>query len=75
VCTEESRGIHGDDADAQVWSRVGPWIEHGASNMGVIASTAAYRDGGDWLNDVIAYNDRNRFALQDLVAEQLPTVR
>lgn len=44
-------------------------------NLGVIASTAAYRDGGGWLDRLIAVLDRNRRLLETLLADQLPEVR
>jgi len=50
-------------------------FEHGASTPGVWATTAAYRDGGPWLADVLAYLDGSRRLLAGLLAEQLPQVR
>lgn len=38
----------------------------------MIASTAAYRHGKPWLDDVLTYLDGNRHALTDLVATHLP---
>lgn len=63
------------DADAAVWQEVGEEYEHGASQLGVVASTAAYTAGGPWLDDALAYLDGNRRELADLLAEQLPAVR
>jgi cystathionine beta-lyase len=40
----------------------------------VQASTAAYRDGGPWLDDVVAYLDGSRALLGGLLAEHLPGV-
>jgi cysteine-S-conjugate beta-lyase len=57
-----------NDADREVWRRVGMFAEHGASNLGVIANTTAYAEGGPWLADVLAYLEGNREALIDLVA-------
>lgn len=45
------------------------------SILGLIASIAAYRDGGEWLDGVLISLDANRRALTDLLAEQLPTVK
>jgi cysteine-S-conjugate beta-lyase len=45
-----------------------------AGNLGVIASTAAYRDSGDWLDELLAVLDRNRFLLAELLSDGLPQV-
>lgn len=62
------------DADRATWSHGGHIYEDQASTLGALAATAAYRDGEDWLADVVAYLDGNRRALGDLVAEHLPGV-
>jgi cystathionine beta-lyase len=67
--------ILSNDADAAIWAEEGFMFEHGASTPGVWATTAAYRDGGPWLADVLAYLDGNRQLLADLLAERLPGVR
>ncbi len=66
--------ILSNDRDRDLWSQVGPAAEHGAANLGVIANTAAFTAGGPWLDDVIAYLDRNRRALAGLVRDLLPGV-
>jgi cystathionine beta-lyase len=43
-------------------------------HLGAIASVAAFRDGGPWLDDVIAVLDHNRRLLAELLAELLPEV-
>lgn len=43
-------------------------------HLGAIASVAAFRDGGEWLDDVLAVLDHNRRLLADLLAERLPEV-
>ena len=62
------------DADEVVWQAIGPLASHGASTLGVIANTAAYRSGGEWLAAQLAYLDRNRRLLGELLAEHLPEV-
>ncbi len=41
-------------------------------HLGAVASAAAFRAGGPWLDDVIAVLDRNRVLLGELLAEHLP---
>jgi cystathionine beta-lyase len=67
--------ILSNDADRKVWKRIGLLAEHGAANLGVIANTTAYAEGGSWLDDVLRYLDGNRRALVDLVDRLLPGVR
>jgi cystathionine beta-lyase len=63
-----------NEHDAAAWAKRGSTFEHGASTLGVQASTAAYRDGRPWLDDVVAYLDGSRPLLAGLLAEQLPEV-
>lgn len=49
-------------------------VSHGAGTPGVAANTAAYRGGGEWLDDVLGYIDTNRSLLTDLLAAHLPEV-
>ncbi len=67
--------ILSNDADAATWAEQGSTFEHGASTPGVQATTAAYRQGGRWLDDVVGYLDGSRRLLADLLAEHLPSVR
>ena len=64
-----------NDADAATWAAAGFIFEHGASAPGVRASTAAYRDGGEWLADVVRYLDGSRALLASLLARHLPQIR
>ncbi|MDT7842109.1 MalY/PatB family protein [Streptomyces justiciae] len=50
-------------------------VGHGPSHLGVIAHTAAFRKGGDWLDDLLRGLDANRGLLGRLAAEHLPGVR
>ncbi len=61
--------------DRELWEKVGMMASHGASNLGVIANTAAYTSGLHWLDDVVSYLDGNRRLLGELLAEHLPGVR
>ena len=55
--------------------RLHPFVTFGASHLGVIAQTAAYRDGRDWVHRLVAELDANRRLLAELVAQHLPGVR
>ena len=50
-------------------------VGHGPSHIGVIAHTAALRDGGDWLDALLGGLDDNRGLLAGLLARDLPGVR
>ncbi len=56
-------------------ARIPEEVSHGPSHVGVLAHTAALRDGGDWLDALLAALDDNRRLLADLLAEHLPAVR
>jgi len=64
-----------NDADAARWAQVSERPEHGCSTLGAIAHTAAFSEGGPWLDGVLDYLDGNRRLLTELLAEQLPQVR
>ncbi|MFD4348476.1 MalY/PatB family protein [Streptomyces coelicoflavus] len=49
-------------------------VGHGPSHIGVLAHTAALRDGTAWLDAVLAGLDENRRLLTGLLAERLPGV-
>ncbi|MFD5826593.1 MalY/PatB family protein [Lentzea sp. NPDC060358] len=50
-------------------------VGHGASHLGVIAHTAALRDGVEWLDALLEGLDENRRLLAGLLAEHLPGIR
>ncbi|MFI9832297.1 MalY/PatB family protein [Streptomyces sp. NPDC051913] len=50
-------------------------VGHGPSHLGVIAHTAAFREGGDWLDDLLLGLDANRTLLGRLAERHLPGVR
>jgi cystathionine beta-lyase len=43
-------------------------------HLGAIGSIAAFREGGQWLDEVLAVLDHNRRLLAELLAERLPEV-
>ncbi|MGA1835504.1 aminotransferase class I/II-fold pyridoxal phosphate-dependent enzyme [Herbiconiux sp. 11R-BC] len=66
--------ITSNESDEQVYRGFGFAVQHGAATPGVIASTAAYRDGRVWLGEVLHYLDGNRMLIRDLLDEHLPGV-
>ena len=50
-------------------------VEWRMGQFGAIASIAAFREGGPWLDGVLASLDDNRRLLADLLADELPGVR
>lgn len=49
-------------------------VGHGPSHLGAIAHTAALREGGAWLDDLLLGLDANRSLLGELIARHLPDV-
>ncbi|MDH6485517.1 aminotransferase class I/II-fold pyridoxal phosphate-dependent enzyme [Streptomyces sp. SAI-127] len=66
--------VAGPDA-ADDLARLPEEVGHGPSHVGVIAHTAALRDGGAWLDALLTGLDDNRGLLARLLAEALPAVR
>lgn len=66
--------VPGADARADV-ARLHPFVTFGASHFGVIAQTAAYRDGREWVHQLVAELDANRALLAELVQQHLPGAR
>lgn len=64
-----------NEADKVIWENGGSWAAHGASSLGVVASIAAWRDGGEWLNGVIDYLDGNRRKLGAMLEDLMPEVK
>lgn len=64
------------DADrAALTPVINGYYGHSASTLGYVASTAAYRDSREWIDEVVAYLRGNALLLGDLLAEHLPAVR
>ncbi|AWW36207.1 cystathionine beta-lyase [Streptomyces sp. AS58] len=65
--------IAGPAAGADL-ARLPEEVSHGPSHLGVIAHSAALRDGNAWLDALLAGLDDNRSLLSDLLAEYLPGI-
>jgi cystathionine beta-lyase len=61
-------------AAADDLARIPDWVQESPSHLGVIAHTAALRDGIDWLDALLAGLDDNRRLLSELLAAHLPEV-
>ncbi len=51
-----------------------PFVAKHGGHLGAIASIAAFREGGEWLDSVLAVLDHNRALLAELLATRLPEV-
>ena len=56
-------------------ARIPEEVSHGPSHLGIIAHTAALREGGAWLDALLRGLDENRRLLDRLLSEHLPSVR
>ncbi|WP_149549008.1 MalY/PatB family protein [Streptomyces marokkonensis] len=60
---------------AEDLARMPEEVGHGPSHVGILAHTAALRDGTSWLDALLAGLDANRRLLAELLADRLPAVR
>ena len=67
--------IFTNPADVAAWRQLSWLRTQGASTPGVVANVAAYRSGRPWLEQAVAYLDRNRLELAQLLREFLPELR
>ncbi len=61
-----------DPAHRDVYRDRARFVSGAAANPGLVATTAAYRDGDDWLARFIDYLDGNRKLMAELVDTHLP---
>ncbi|MFB9777367.1 MalY/PatB family protein [Brevibacterium otitidis] len=59
-------------ADREVYRDRARFVAGAAANPGLVAATAAYREGDAWLAEFIEVLDANRKLMGELVAEHLP---
>ena len=64
--------VAGSDADAVRLRAVPIVANHGTSPLGILASVAAYRDGGPWLDGLVVELARRCAQFTALMAEHLP---
>lgn len=65
--------IAGPDAGDDL-ARMPEIVSHGPSHLGIIAHTAALREGAPWLDSLLSGLDQNRTVLGQLLDEYLPGV-
>lgn len=65
--------VAGPEAAADL-ARLPEEVGHGPSHVGVLAHTAALRDGTAWLDALLTGLDDNRRLLTELLAEHLPAI-
>ena len=61
-------------ADAARWRGLRVFEVAGPTPIGIAASVAAYRLGGEWLRDLRDYLDRNRRLMLELLAGEVPAI-
>jgi cystathionine beta-lyase len=66
--------IPGSSADAARLAALPPVANHGTSPLGIIATVAAYTEGGPWLDSLVAQLTARRDQLTDLIGSHLPQV-
>jgi len=64
--------VTSNHADAQRWRERKVFEVAGPTPIGIAASTAAYAEGGPWLDALVTYLAANRDRLGDLLARHLP---
>ena len=63
---------HGLPGDPALVRRLPEELSFGAGHLGVIASIAAYRDGGPWLDELLCSSTTTAGCFADLLADRLP---
>jgi cystathionine beta-lyase len=63
--------VAGPQAQADL-GRMPEEVAHGASHFGVMAHTAAFAEGGKWLDELLHGLDSNRNLLVDFLADRMP---
>lgn len=67
--------IISNDEDEELWNRVGFSSMHGAANLGLTGTAAAFNESEEWLDEIVTYLDGNRAELLNFVTEKLPRAR
>jgi cysteine-S-conjugate beta-lyase len=70
-----AQAVTGSDEMRALVGRLPEDVKLRVGNLGIPASTAAYRDGGEWLDGLLSVLDRRRRLMGDLLADRLPAAR
>ncbi len=66
--------ITSNDIDEDRWAQIPTRKTKGASTIGIRANIAAFRSGGPWLAQTMAYLDVNRRLIRELLSKWMPAV-
>jgi cystathionine beta-lyase len=66
--------VASNHTDAARWRSLKVFEVPGPTPLGIAATTAAYRDGGAWLRELVGYLDGNRRILLERLGSALPGV-
>lgn len=66
--------ILSNDDDLRIWRSLAPLAGHATATPGVIANTAAWREGGPWLARVMTYLEGNRALVGQALRERMPGI-
>jgi len=64
-----------NDALQDFWTGQGHGLPYESTPIGMATNIAAYREGGEWLAEVLDYLAGNRRLVTELVGELMPQVR
>lgn len=64
--------ITSHSVDQQAVLDAGPLLGHGTSTLGVVANTAAFREGGPWLDAFVEYLRGNARVLAERLTDRVP---
>ncbi|HEY7858073.1 MAG TPA: aminotransferase class I/II-fold pyridoxal phosphate-dependent enzyme [Candidatus Nanopelagicales bacterium] len=66
--------VAGSDRGWRTVASMGEEVGYGTGILGAAAALAAFTDGADWLDELLADLEHRRTLLADLLAEHLPTI-
>jgi cystathionine beta-lyase len=67
--------VAGSERVHETFRRLPRDVKDRIGHLGVIATMAAYENGGEWMRQTLAKLDENRRLVESLMAEQVPDIR